>query len=819
MASIYNFEQIEPKWQKRWISEGTYEVNSSDERPKAYVLCMYPYPSGPAHQGHVRNYTFGDLLLRYWTMLGKAVLCPFGFDSFGLPAENAAIKTGTHPRIYTEERIKELKESVIRLGACYDWRREIKSHDPLYIKFNQFIFLKLYENGLAYRAKAPVNWCPGCQTVLANEQVLSDGTCERSGDLVVKKEFEQWFFKITAYAEELLNCLDELNWPERVKIMQKNWIGKSEGVEFNLKVSGQNKTIKVFTTRPDTVFGMTYVVLAPEHELVSSLTTPEQAQEVQELLEKVKYENEIERQSTEKSLEKRGAFTGSYAINPFNQKEIPIYIADYVLASYGTGAIMAVPAEDERDWEFAKTYNLPIMRTTQVPEGYEGAYTGDGIKINSDFLNGLSVSEAKEKAIEFIEKNNLGQRKINYKLRDWLISRQRYWGCPIPIIYCDSCGIVPVDYKDLPIIAPDDVEFLPTGDSPLKRHPEFLNTSCPKCKSPAKRETDTMDTFVDSSWYYLRYCDPTNTDEPFDKKEVSVWMPVDQYIGGIEHAILHLLYARFYMKALADIGLAPKELREPFQKLFTQGMIRMGGSKMSKSKGNLVAPSEYFNTVGADSLRLYHLFVGPPQDDFDWTDQTNEMIQGCYRWLSRLWRLSLTGTPDDPYEFLTTSKGNDTILIKKTHKLIKSVTDAFNRWSFNRAVGMLMEHTNLIGKLLSEGVTKQSYDFAIDSVLKLLAPMAPHITAELYEKRHSKHIHKEKWPEYDEDLAKDEEVTMVIQVNGKLKDTLKVPNEITEQQMQQLALSSNKISELIKDAQIIKVVAKPPRLINFVIKS
>jgi leucyl-tRNA synthetase len=817
MVSNYNFEQIEPKWQKRWLQEGLYEVNNDDPRPKSYVLCMYPYPSGPAHQGHVRNYTFGDLLMRLKTMQGYAVLSPFGFDSFGLPAENAAIKTGTHPRIYTESRIKELKESVIRLGACYDWRREIKSHDPNYIKFNQYIFLKLFENNLAYRAKAPVNWCPGCQTVLANEQVLSDGTCERSGDAVVKKEFEQWFFKITAYAEELLNSLDDLDWPERVKIMQRNWIGKSEGAEFDLKIKGHNKTITVFTTRPDTVFGMTYVVLAPEHPLVSEITTKEQINEVNELLERVKYENEIQRQSTEKNLSKRGAFTGAYAINPFNNAEVPIYIADYVLISYGTGAIMAVPAEDERDWEFAKTYNLPIIRTTQVPEGFDGAYSGDGIKINSGFLNGLRVAQAKEKAIEYIEKNALGKRKVNYRLRDWLISRQRYWGCPIPIIYCQDCKIVPVPYEDLPIIAPDDVEFLPTGDSPLKRHEGFVNTTCPRCKKPAKRETDTMDTFVDSSWYFLRFCDPLNEKEPFSKQVVAEWMPVDQYIGGIEHAILHLLYARFYMKALADIGLAPKDLREPFSRLFTQGMIRMGGSKMSKSKGNLVAPLEYFDTVGADSLRLYHLFVGPPQDDFDWTEQTNEMIQGCHRWLTRLWRLSLLGTPDEPHNFSQEKTNNDTLLIKKTHKLIKSISQAYEKWSFNRAVGMLMEHTNLISKLLNEKLTKQSFDFAIDSLLKLLAPMAPHITAELYQRRHQEHIHEQSWPSYDQELAKDDLVTLVIQINGKLKDTLEVSSELTQSELESIALTSDKVAELLKDKQIIKVICKPPRLINFVV--
>ena len=612
MAEAYDVHEIERKWQARWRDEGTYEIDNGDPRPPFYVLCMYPYPSGPAHMGHVRNYTFGDLNVRYRTMQGHGVLSPIGFDSFGLPAENAAIKSGSHPRAFTDARIAELKASLTRLGAVYDWRREVRSHDPSYIRWTQWIFLRLLEAGLAYRKMAPVNWCPGCQTVLANEQVLPDGTCERSGDLVTKRDLEQWFFRITAYADQLLDDLDGLDWPERVKIMQRNWIGRSEGVEFDLPVQGRvgDLAIRVFTTRPDTSFGMTYVVLAPEHPLVPELTTDEQRPEVQAFVARVSGESDIERQSTEGPLEKRGVFTGSYAINPFNGEPVPVYLADYVLMGYGTGAIMAVPGEDQRDWDFATVYGLPIIRTVQPPEGWEGeAYTGEGVAINSQWLNGLGKAEALAKAMDWLEAEGIGKRTVNYRLRDWLLSRQRFWGCPIPIVYCPQHGAVPVPNGDLPVLAPDDVEFRPSGESPLEYHEGFLNTTCPVCGEPATRETDTMDTFVDSSWYFLRFTDPWNDKAPFDPEMAHHWLPVDQYIGGIEHAILHLMYARFFTKALSDLGVAPPDLREPFGRLFTQGMIRMDGSKMSKSKGNLVAPERYFDTVGADALRLFHLFV------------------------------------------------------------------------------------------------------------------------------------------------------------------------------------------------------------------
>ncbi len=827
MPEGYDVQDIELKWIERWAREQVYEVDPGDPRPPYYVLCMYPYPSGAAHQGHVRNYTFGDLAVRYRTMQGYGVLSPIGFDSFGLPAENAAIKTGTHPRPFTEERIGELTESLKRLGASYDWRRVVKSHDPEYIKWNQFIFLKFLEAGLAYRAEAPVNWCPGCQTVLANEQVLADGTCERSGDLVVKKNLEQWFFRITKYADELLEGLGDLDWPERVKIMQRNWIGRSEGAEFDLEVDGSSGVrLRVFTTRPDTSFGMTYAVIAPEHPQREQLTTEEHRASVEDLVTRVANSTEIDRLSTEGALDKRGAFTGSYVVNPFNGERVPVFVADYVLMGYGTGAIMAVPAEDERDWEFAKTYDLPVIRTVQPPEGWgDEPYTGDGVKINSGFMDGMAIADAKTAAIDWLESNGLGVRKTNYRLRDWLISRQRYWGCPIPVVYCETDGMVGVPVSELPVLAPDDVKFLPTGESPLAAHEGFRNTTCPKCGGPATRETDTMDTFVDSSWYFLRFCDPWSTDAPFSQEEARRWMPVDQYIGGIEHAILHLMYARFYMKALGDVGIAPQEIREPFARLFTQGMIRMGGTKMSKSKGNLIAPSQYYERVGADALRLFHLFVGPPADDMDWSEQTEEVIDGCAKFLARVWRLA-TGEVDlrsrisQPGAQDSKVESGDQALRRATNRLILKVSDDLERWSYNTAVAAIREFTNLVYSHLSQGTGREAVDEAIDTILKLLAPMTPHITAELWERRHGESaglLHLQPWPIPDESMLEEETVTMVVQVNGKVRDKVEVPASIGEDEALQTALGVEKIKALLGDSDIVRTVVRPPRLVNIVV--
>ncbi|MGC8627300.1 MAG: leucine--tRNA ligase [Acidimicrobiales bacterium] len=821
MSYAYDAQELEERWQARWSAQHANEVSNDDPRPPFYVLCMYPYPSGAAHQGHVRNYTFGDLNVRWRTMQGYCVLSPIGFDSFGLPAENAAIKGGTHPRLFTEERIAELQRSLRRLGAGYDWRRTLRSHDPEYIRFNQVIFLRFLEAGLAYRKKAPVNWCPGCATVLANEQVRPDGTCERSGDLVTKRDLEQWFFRITAYADELLADLEGLEWPERVKTMQRNWIGRSEGAQFEMAVVGSDERIEVFTTRPDTAFGMTFVVLAPEHPLVSSIVPDERKDQVQAFVERVRSEPEVERQSTEASLEKRGIFTGAHAINPFNNKRVPIYLADYVLMSYGTGAVMAVPGEDQRDWDFAQAHGLPVVRTVRPPDGWEGeAYTGDGPAINSEWLDGLNVAEAKKKAIAWLESTGTGRASVQYRLRDWLVSRQRYWGCPIPVVYCPKDGIVPVPEEQLPVLLPDDVQFRPTGESPLRYHEGFRWTTCPKCGGRAERETDTMDTFVDSSWYYLRFCDPWERSAPVNQNAVRRWMPVDQYIGGIEHAILHLLYARFYTRALGDVGLSPKELREPFKRLFTQGMIRMGGTKMSKSKGNLIAPEKYYRTVGADSLRIFHLFVGPPADDFDWTEQTDEVIDGCRHFLDRVWRLG-TGNVERASVVERDEAAEDAAVTRATHRLVAKVTQDFERWSYNTAVAALREHTNLLYRYVQSpgGARRATLDHALDTLVLLLAPMAPHLTAELWSRRNeaSADVHAQPWPVPDPAMLEEELVTLVVQVNGKLRERLAVRPEASEDEVVALALGSAKVAAQLEGRSPRRVIARPPHLVNIVI--
>jgi leucyl-tRNA synthetase len=860
MARAYDVVAVERKWQRHWAEDGTYEIENDDPREKFYALCMYPYPSGPAHQGHVRNYTFGDLVVRYQTMQGKGVLSPIGFDSFGLPAENAAIKTGTHPRIFTDARIAELKSSLTRLGAVYDWRREVHSHDPEYIKWSQLIFLKFWEAGLAYRAKAPVNWCPGCQTVLANEQVLADGTCERSGDVVERRDLEQWFFRITQYADELLLALDELEWPERAKVMQRNWIGRSEGAEFDLPVEGRpDLMIRVFTTRPDTSFGMTYAVMAPEHPLVDEVTTDAQRRVVDELRTRAAEQTEIERMSEgdPAGLDKRGAFTGSNVVNPFTGDPVPLYVADYVLMGYGTGAIMAVPAEDERDWAFARLHGLPIVRTVQPPDDWDsqggGAYAGDGVKINSGFLDGLDIATAKARATEWLEDQGIGERKVNYRLRDWLVSRQRFWGCPIPAVYCETHGLLPVPEDQLPIVAPDDVEFLPTGQSPLALHQGFLHTTCPIDGGPARRETDTMDTFVDSSWYFLRFCDPWSTTRPFDPAAARHFMPVDQYIGGIEHAILHLLYARFFTRALIDVGLAPGVDPEPFKHYLAQGMIRLDGSKMSKSRGNLIAPEHFFDTVGADALRLFHLFVGPPFDDMDWSDQTEQVIDGCGRFLDRLWRTSVSAPDVRSGEQTAT----DLVVRRAVHRTIDDVTGDIDRWSYNTAVAHCMELLNLLqrygrgevpaaepgtapatggnGKARTgtgtgtaaaapAGTTDarphvEVWNEALDAILSLLAPLAPHVTAELWEQRHPDRpsVHLQAWPKADPELVRQDTVTMVVQVNGKVRDRIDVDAGISEADAEAVALASVKVSEVLDGATPTRVVVRPPRLVNVVV--
>ena len=819
--------RIEEKWQKRWEESKQYYVIEDDPRPKFYDLCMYPYPSGDLHMGHVRNYTLGDVICRYKTMKGFKVLSPMGWDSFGLPAENAAIKTGVHPAVYTRERIASMKAQIRRLGAVYDWSREISSLDPGYYRWTQWLFVKFYENGLAYRKLAPVNWCPSCQTVLANEQVIGEeGACERCGTPVTKRDLEQWFFAITKYAQQLLDDLEELDWPERVKVMQRNWIGRSEGAEFDLEIaddipglSGSERKIRVFTTRPDTVFGMTYAVLAPEHPLVEKLVAGTEFEtQARQFIEQVKRESEVQRLSTEAVGEKRGVFLGRYAINPFNGRRIPLYIADYVLMTYGTGAIMAVPAHDQRDFEFAKAHGLPIEVVIEPP-GWDGspleeAWTGEGRMIDSGEFTGMSSEEGRKAIVEWLERKGIGNRKVNYRLRDWLISRQRYWGCPIPIVYCDSCGTVPVPEDSLPVHLPEEgVEFKPTGESPLARCEAFVNTTCPRCGKDARRETDTMDTFVDSSWYFLRYCDPRNQEAIFDKDKVHHWMPVDQYIGGVEHAILHLLYARFFTKAIADLGLM--DLREPFTRLFTQGMVRMGGTKMSKSKGNIAVPTDYFESHGADALRVYHLFVGPPSEDFDWQD---EGVDGALRFLQRIWRLA-TGRLAEPTDRAETEE--DRKIVRLLHRTLARFNEDIEQFAFNTAIAMAMEFLNEVYKWAQApaGPRKETLETILNVYLRMLAPIAPHITAELWERAGFEgDVHSQPWPEPDPELAKRDVATLVVQVDGKVRDRIEVDAGSTPEELERVALASPKVRELLGDGGPKRVVVVPHRYLVSIVR-
>ncbi len=845
----YDPQQIEPRWQEYWREHGTYEVDNDDPRDRYYVLCMYPYPSGAAHMGHVRNYTFGDLLTRYRTMQGDAVLSPMGFDSFGLPAENAAIKTGRHPRGFTDERIEMLRSSITRIGGVYDWRREVQSHDPEYIRWTQWIFLRLLEAGLAYRKAAPVNWDPVDQTVLANEQVLPDGTAERSGAVVEKRDLEQWYFRITDYAQQLLDDLDVVEWPERVVTQQRNWIGRSEGAQFEMQVvtddgtavldDGGPVSFEVFTTRPDTSYGMTFCVLAPEHPLVSRIVTEEHRAEVDRFVEIARATSEIDRLSTERALGERGCATGAFARNPFTGEAVPIFLADYVLGTYGTGAVMAVPGEDQRDWDFATIFGLPIVETVQRPDDWDGeAYPGDGPHVNSSGglgpdLDGLLKDEAKSAAMDWLESTGVGGRKVNFRLRDWLLSRQRFWGCPIPIVYCgdgdgSGCGVVAVPDDQLPVLAPDDVEFTPTGQSPLLSHEGFLHTTCPSCGGPARRETDTMDTFVDSSWYYLRFTDPWSDEAPFRSDQVARWMPVDQYIGGAEHAVLHLMYARFFTKALADLGIAPKELREPFRRLFTQGMIRLDGSKMSKSKGNLVAPEEIIDTLGADALRLSHLAVKPPEEDVDWEDFG---LEGCSRFLTRVWRLAVPDS-DLTVDLRTgATTADDEAVVRATHRLIADVTGDFERWSYNVAVAKYMGFVNELYRYVQSdgGAHGPTLDAAVDTLLQVLAPSCPHMTAELWALRHASdpqgadgtvgvaHIHETAWPVADPSMLVEDAATLVVQVNGKVRDRIEVPADADEAACVAAALASEKVQGHLGGGEPRKVIARPPKLVNIVV--
>ena len=804
----YDHRAIEAKWQDRWETEKVFQVGEDDSKPKFYNVAMYPYPSGELHVGHIRNYTYIDLITRYKMMQGFNVLCPMGWDSFGLPAENAAIDEGLHPRDNVPGQIERMKIHFRRLGAGFDWTRELASHDPAYYRWDQWIFLELYDRGLAYKAKAAVNWCPKDQTVLANEQVVGDDVCERCGTPVEKKMLSQWQFRITDYADRLLDSIDTLDhWPDRVRTMQRNWIGRSEGAKFTIEVD-RGGSFEVFTTRPDTVFGMTFCVLAPEHPLVEELISGSETEtQAREYIAAAQRQSEIERMA---EGDKTGVLTGAYAINPLNGNRVPIYIADYVLMGYGTGAIMAVPGQDQRDWEFATKYGIDIIRTVQPPDDWAGeAYLDDGPTINSDFLDGLRMEDAKGRIIAWMEEEGIGEATIQFRLRDWLISRQRYWGSPIPMVNCDNCGLVPVPQDQLPVLLPDVEDYLPKGKSPLAMVDDFVNTECPLCDGPAQRETDTMDTFMGSSWYFLRYTDAHNDDVIFDPEKARYWMPVDQYIGGVEHAILHLLYARFITMFLHDIGFSPVE--EPFERMFTQGMLVKDGAKMSKSKGNVVPPDPYYDNYGADALRLFELFVGPPKDDAVWNDAG---VPGTKRFLDRFWRQA---TAD--YAFTDREADDrDREMLGIAHRTVRKVTDDIDRFHFNTTVPALMTLSKELQSYLGDEPLKESFDEIIDKMLLLLSPMAPHLAHELWEMRgHDTMLAFEPWPMWDEQLVREETVTMIVQVNGKVRDRIEVSTDITAEEAEEHALSLDKIRGWIDGHEVRKVIVRQPNLVNIVI--
>lgn len=808
-AARYNPQEIERKWHERWAQDHLYEVNEDDPRPKHYELTMYPYTSGDLHIGHWYAMAPSDVHARFMRMKGYKVLHPMGFDAFGLPAENAAISRGIHPYTWTMGNIEMMRTQLKSMGAIYDWRREVITCLPDYYKWTQWFFLKLYEAGLAYRAKAPVNWCPNCQTVLANEQVVGEGFCERCGTAVIRKDLEQWFFRITNYAEELLD-FSHIEWPERIQIMQRNWIGKSEGVEISFGLD-DGQEFGVFTTRADTIYGVTFVVFAPEHPLVEKLTTVEHKEEVARYIEQARRQSEIERASTER--EKSGVFTGSHATNKLNGEQVPIWVADYVLMSYGTGAVMAVPAHDQRDFEFAKRFSLPI-RVVIAPPDWNGddfteAWVETGTMVNSAQFNGMPSEEGMEAIADYMEEKSYGERKTTYRLRDWLISRQRYWGAPIPMVYCDKCGIVPVPEKDLPVLLPEDAEFRPTGESPLKYCESFVNTSCPNCGAPARRETDTMDTFMCSSWYFLRFTSPNYEYAPFDDKKLKYWLPVDQYTGGAEHATMHLLYSRFFIKALRDMGIV--DFNEPFTRLFNQGVIVIERQKMSKSKGRVINPDEYVAELGADAVRAYLMFIGPWEHGGEWDDRG---IKGIARWLNRVWDLVLVAYSQEKPNATETKK-----LRRITHKTIKKATEDLERFRFNTMIAAFMEFTNYLGNVREgKSVETAAWQEAIDSLLLLLSPTAPHFAEELWTKTgHPYSIHNQPFPEWDAELAAEEEFTLVVQVNGKLRDRVTAPVTITEGEARELALSRERIKAYLNDRKIVRVIYVPRRLVNVVV--
>jgi leucyl-tRNA synthetase len=814
----YDHKAIEMKWFERWEATPTlYAAEENSARPKYYVLEMLPYPSGTLHIGHIRNYTIGDALARYKWMRGYNVLHPMGWDAFGLPAENAAIARGRHPREWTQANIAEMKKQHHRMNFSYDWEREVSTCEPEYYRWNQWFFLKMLERGLAYRKKALVNWCPKCATVLANEQVLANGCCWRHEDTAVEqRELEQWFLRITQYADELLADIEKLegSWPERVVTMQRNWIGRSEGTECDFRLVPAGEPIRVFTTRVDTIFGATCVILAPEHPMVSRLVSGEAAQRVKEMIDAHAHKDPGD-------VEKDGLFTGHYAVNPYSGEQVPIWVGNFVLMGYGTGAIMAVPAHDERDFEFCKRYGIPIRPVIRPVDGelateetIQAAFTDDGICENTGAWSGLASAEARSLMTAKAEVEGFGKGAVTYRIKDWGISRQRYWGTPIPVVHCAACGIVPVLEKDLPVVLPLDVAITGQGRSPLASVPEFMNVMCPSCGAAARRESDTMDTFIDSSWYFYRYCDAKNDKAPFDSAKIAYWFPIDQYIGGVEHAILHLIYSRFWTKVMRDLGMIAND--EPAARLFTQGMVIKDGAKMSKNKGNVVSAEEMIDRFGADTGRLFELFAAPPEKDMDWTDAGAE---GAYRFLGRVFKFVTRNAERMRPGGGAPQNEADRKALRKLHQVIRKVTEDFeSRWHFNTSIAAIMELLNELNAAeaeLSPGVVAE----AVERLILLLGPFAPYAAEEMWEEiGRTGPVFKQPWPSFDEELAREEGAEIVIQVNGRLRGRLVAPFGTPREELERRALADEKVRPHVAGKTIVKVIVVPDKLVNIVVK-
>jgi leucyl-tRNA synthetase len=814
-ARSYEPASVEAKWQQVWEREGAFvtpnpERGASADETTAYVLEMLPYPSGELHMGHVFNYTLGDVFTHVRRRQGMRVLRPMGYDAFGLPAENAAIREGGHPRVITSRNIDAIRRQMRRMGWAIDWSRELSTCEPDYYRWTQWLFLRFFERGLAYRREAPVKWCPNDQTVLANEQVV-DGLCERCGAVVEARSLTQWFFKITDYADALLDEMALLeSWPDRVLTMQRNWIGRSDGARVSFTVDGTGEQLPVFTTRPDTLFGATFFVLAPEHPLVEELVRgSEREEEVRAYVRRAVAQSTVERETKEKD----GVFTGRFAVNPVNDERIPIWVADYVLMEYGTGAIMAVPAHDERDFEFAERFGLEVRQVVEPADGsaVELPWTDKteaARSVHSGRFTGMATPEALRAIVAWLAETGRGEATVGYRLRDWLLSRQRYWGCPIPVVHCDRCGIVPVPDDELPVLLPEVEDYKPKGRSPLATAEEWVRTTCPSCSGPAQRETDTMDTFVDSSWYFLRYADPHNETAPFDRSIVDYWLPVRQYIGGIEHAVLHLLYARFFTKVLNDLGLLG--FREPFARLFTQGMIYRFGAKMSKSKGNVVSPDEAVERYGADALRLYILYMGPAEADKEWQDAG---IEGTARLLDRIWRLGLEVAERGPVEVPT-----DAPLVRASHRAVEKVTDdVLRRFQFHTPIAALFELVNELFRVKDDPARAGEVRFATETVVSLVQPYAPHVAEELWERLGGAHLWRQPWPVADPALLVAEEVEVVVQVNGKVRDRLHVPPGTPDDELVALALASARVQTHVDGRELRKQIVVPDTLVNLVV--